>query len=102
LFRLNDLFGASHVLKFHIECPHLFSFVTSKHIHTHWGTAFTAAATDDNQEALLTAFELIRFDILTSNEYSKTYEKGPKGKAVISSWRHIFCFKHGALGLSIY
>ncbi|CAO3688983.1 unnamed protein product [Umbelopsis ramanniana] len=53
-------------------------FVTSKHIHTHWGTAFTAAATDDNQEALLTAFELIRFDILTSNEYSKTYEKGPK------------------------
>lgn len=79
MFRLNELFGQA-MSQLSVLIPRLFSFVTSKHIHTHWGTAFTAAATDDNQDALLTAFELIRFDILTSNEYSKTYEKGPKGK----------------------
>ncbi|CAO3674388.1 unnamed protein product [Umbelopsis vinacea] len=55
-------------------------FLTSKHIHTHWGTAFTAAADDNNQEALLTAFELIRFDILTSKELSKTYDNRPQGR----------------------
>ncbi|CAM0140437.1 unnamed protein product [Umbelopsis sp. WA50703] len=49
-------------------------FLTSKHKPTHWGTAFTAAANESNQEALLSAFELIRFDILTSKEYSKSYD----------------------------
>jgi hypothetical protein len=53
---------------------------SSKHIYTPWGQALsaalkfsTAAITPSTQEALLTAFELVRFEVLTNQEYSKTY-----------------------------
>ncbi|KAI9021617.1 temperature dependent protein affecting M2 dsRNA replication-domain-containing protein [Phycomyces nitens] len=58
-------------------------FLTSKHIHTPWGRALSVALntskkmgthpTMSTQEAFLTAFELIRFDVLTNKPYSKTY-----------------------------
>lgn len=47
---------------------------SSKHIYTPWGQAlFTGLKSSKTQEALLTALELIRFEVLTNNEYSKTY-----------------------------
>ncbi|KAG0166946.1 hypothetical protein DFQ30_006536, partial [Apophysomyces sp. BC1015] len=52
---------------------------SSKHIYTPWGRALAVALTTvkkpslDIQEALLTAFELIRFEVLTDKAYSKTY-----------------------------
>ncbi|OAD78751.1 hypothetical protein PHYBLDRAFT_157638 [Phycomyces blakesleeanus NRRL 1555(-)] len=57
---------------------------SSKHIHTPWGRALSVALTNisktmgvqptmSTQEAFLTAFELIRFDVLTNKPYSKTY-----------------------------
>ncbi|KAG2214324.1 hypothetical protein INT47_000880 [Mucor saturninus] len=47
---------------------------SSKHIYTPWGQAlFTGLKSSKTQEALLTALELIRFEVLTNKEYSKTY-----------------------------
>ena len=58
---------------------------SSKHIHTPWGEALTVAlatAGDKNknppfhtQEALLSAVELIRFEVLTDKPYTKTYSR---------------------------
>ncbi|KAG2172313.1 hypothetical protein INT43_004855, partial [Umbelopsis isabellina] len=59
------------------------------HKPTHWGTAFIAAATESNQEALLSAFELIRFDILTSKEYSRSYDVPVQDKHLGDSAKHI-------------
>ncbi|KAF7727596.1 hypothetical protein EC973_007357 [Apophysomyces ossiformis] len=60
------------------------SFLTSsKHIYTPWGRALAVALGTmkspslDIQEALLTAFELIRFEVLTDKPYSKTYSSIP-------------------------
>jgi hypothetical protein len=51
---------------------------SSKHIYTPWGQALSVAlksksALLSTQEALLTALELVRFEVLTDKEYSKTY-----------------------------
>lgn len=50
---------------------------SSKHIHTPWGQALSTALENTldapMQEAMLTALELIRFEVLTNKEYSKTY-----------------------------
>lgn len=51
---------------------------SSKHIYTPWGQALSAALEKNKldssmQEAILTALELIRFEVLTNKEYSKTY-----------------------------
>lgn len=50
---------------------------SSKHIYTPWGQALATALSTDmdtsTQEGLLTALELIRFEVLTNKEYSKTY-----------------------------
>lgn len=69
---------------------HVYSFLTSsKHIHTPWGHALQVALTTtasrdaDNknkpsfhtQEALLTAMELIRFEVLTNKPYTKSYSR---------------------------
>jgi ABC-type enterochelin transport system ATPase subunit len=58
------------------------SFLTSsKHVYTTWGRALAKSLstltkpTRSEQEAYLTAFELIRFGVLTAHPYSKTYEK---------------------------
>lgn len=62
---------------------------SSKHIHTPWGHALQVALTTtasrdaDNknkpsfhtQEALLTAMELIRFEVLTNKPYTKSYSR---------------------------
>lgn len=60
---------------------YLFSFITSsKHLLTPWGKALNTAFKGDQvsrsmQEALLTALELIRFEVLSNKTYSKTYTK---------------------------
>ncbi|CDH60807.1 xpg i-region protein [Lichtheimia corymbifera JMRC:FSU:9682] len=58
---------------------------SSKHIHTPWGHALQVAlnttASNKNkpsfhtQEALLTAMELIRFEVLTNKPYTKSYSR---------------------------
>ncbi|CAO3594271.1 unnamed protein product [Absidia cylindrospora] len=54
---------------------------SSKHVYTTWGRALSKSLatlekpTPDEQEAYLTAFELIRFGVLVANPYSKTYGK---------------------------
>ncbi|CEG64051.1 hypothetical protein RMATCC62417_01095 [Rhizopus microsporus] len=56
-------------------------FVTSsKHVHTPWGKALHVSLKGDDvprpmQEALLTALELIRFEVLTNKTFSKTYTR---------------------------
>ncbi|KAI8979044.1 temperature dependent protein affecting M2 dsRNA replication [Mycotypha africana] len=59
-------------------------FVTSlKHVPTPWGKALASGLNRDTdtptgthvQEALLTALELIRFEVLTNREFSKTYSR---------------------------
>ncbi|KAG1559523.1 hypothetical protein G6F46_002736 [Rhizopus delemar] len=56
-------------------------FITSsKHLLTPWGKALNTAFKGDQvprpmQEALLTALELIRFEVLSNKTYSKTYTK---------------------------
>ncbi|KAG2236720.1 hypothetical protein INT48_000718 [Thamnidium elegans] len=50
----------------------------SKHIYTPWGQALSTAfksTTITQPESLLTALELIRFEVLTNKEYSKTYSQ---------------------------
>jgi hypothetical protein len=49
----------------------------SKHIYTPWGQALSTAlkSTITQPESLLTALELIRFEVLTNKEYSKTYSQ---------------------------
>lgn len=52
----------------------------SKHIYTPWGQALSTAlksssAITQQPESLLTALELIRFEVLTNKEYSKTYSQ---------------------------
>ncbi|KAL7309521.1 hypothetical protein PS15m_010389 [Mucor circinelloides] len=50
---------------------------SSKHIYTPWGQALSLALKSNSnlstQEAFLTALELVRFQVLTNKEYSKTY-----------------------------
>lgn len=50
---------------------------SSKHIYTPWGKALSLALKSNStlatQEAFLTALELVRFEVLTDKEYSKTY-----------------------------
>ncbi|RCH91950.1 hypothetical protein CU098_001354, partial [Rhizopus stolonifer] len=59
---------------------------SSKHIYTPWGQALAGTLASNptmllsTQEALLTALELIRFEVLTDREYSKTYSH-PLGDA---------------------
>ncbi|KAI8071294.1 hypothetical protein BC940DRAFT_166353 [Gongronella butleri] len=54
---------------------------SSKHIHTVWGRALSIAVAHQAQpslaaqEAYLTAFELIRFGVLTGSPFSKTYTR---------------------------
>ena len=58
---------------------------SSKHIHTPWGEALTVALATaggknrkpsfHTQEALLSAVELIRFEVLTDKPYTKTYSR---------------------------
>ncbi|KAI9262056.1 temperature dependent protein affecting M2 dsRNA replication-domain-containing protein [Sporodiniella umbellata] len=56
-------------------------FVTSsRHVFTPWGRALNEALKGDSvslttQEALLTALELTRFEVLTNKAYSKTYTR---------------------------
>lgn len=65
---------------------------SSKHIYTPWGQAFATAlntlpnSTQTTQEALLTALELIRFEVLTNNEYSKTYSHPLGDGKFLSHW----------------
>ncbi|ORZ10081.1 temperature dependent protein affecting M2 dsRNA replication-domain-containing protein [Absidia repens] len=68
---------------------------SSKHVYTTWGRALSISLstlknpTSNEQEAFLTAFELIRFGVLTANPYSKTYGK-PVGDD--KQHRHITLF----------
>jgi hypothetical protein len=56
---------------------------SSKHIYTPWGQALATAlkslpntaSSTTTQEALLTALELIRFEVLTNKDYSRTYSQ---------------------------
>lgn len=68
------------------------SFVTSsKHVHTPWGKALHVSLKGDDvprpmQEALLTALELIRFEVLTNKTFSKTYTRPlGNGKKIINA-----------------
>lgn len=60
----------------------------SKHIYTPWGQALAVglSASNTHPEAMLTALELIRFEVLTNKEYSKTYSHPlGDGKLLIGS-----------------
>lgn len=91
-----------YTLQWRVGWHSVYSFLTSsKHIHTPWGHALqvaltTTASSNKNkpsfhtQEALLTAMELIRFEVLTNKPYTKSYSRiAGDGKLFLSLCIHI-------------
>lgn len=57
----------------------MFSFITNNHALTVYGKAFyQGLAKGNNHQELYSALELIKYDCLHSNEYSKSYFKSGK------------------------
>jgi hypothetical protein len=55
----------------------------NKHTQTVWGKAFALTKQTSHQEAMLTALELIRFNVLTNKNYSKVYSANTQPNMVL-------------------
>ncbi|KAI8887864.1 hypothetical protein K501DRAFT_174508 [Backusella circina FSU 941] len=55
----------------------------TKHTQTVWGRAFALTKQVAHQEAMLTALELIRFNVLTNKNYSKVYSPNTQPNMVL-------------------